>query len=90
MNLKQEIILVMLILLVFISAISVVYVTHYQRKLFIQLQELEYQKDELNIEWRKLLLEENSISTMSQIEEKAFKELDMRVPKSSDIIFIRL
>lgn len=87
---RQKILLNCLILLTFLSAISVVYVTNYQRQLFVSLQKLMQQRDDMNIEWRKLLLEENTISTSSQVEVKANKELNMKVPSAKDIIFIKL
>ncbi len=89
MNVRLLILLVLSIL-VFVSAISVVYVTHHQRRLFISLQQLQQQRDQMNIEWRKLLLEENSISTTSRVQQKATDELDMKIPATTDIIFIRL
>jgi len=83
-------IMFVLFVLVFVSAISVVYVTYYQRKLFISLQSLQQQKDKMNIEWGKLQLEENTWSTTSRIEKVATKQLNMQVPKSEHTIFIQL
>ena len=77
-----------LLLLVIITAVSIVYVTHQQRNLFISLQQLQQDKDDMIIEWGKLQLEENTWSTTSRIEKVATKELNMQVPKSDNIIFI--
>jgi cell division protein FtsL len=79
-----------LLLLVFITAVAIVYVTHSQRNLFINLQQLQQDKDDMVVEWGKLQLEENTWSTTSRIEKIATKKLDMKVPKSDDIIFIKL
>ncbi len=87
---RQSIMIWSLSFLVFISAISVVYVTHYQRTLFIRLQALQKDEDNMNIEWGKLQLEENTWSTTSRIEKIATGKLDMRVPNSEQIIFIQL
>ncbi len=87
---KQRIIIFILVTLVFFSAISVVYVTYYQRKLFMSLQLLQQQKDKMNIEWGKLQLEENTWSTTSRIEKVATKQLKMQVPESEYTIFISL
>ena len=87
---KQRTIIFILFALVFVSAISVVYVTYYQRKLFMSLQLLQQQKDKMNIEWGKLQLEENTWSTTSRIEKIATKQLKMQVPESEYTIFIGL
>jgi len=87
---KHSLTVFVLFCLVFVSAVSVVYITYYQRKLFISLQSLQQKKDEMNIEWGKLQLEENTWSTTSRIEKVATKQLNMRVPKSEYTIFIKL
>jgi cell division protein FtsL len=87
---KHSLLVFVLFSLVFVSAVSVVYVTYYQRKLFISLQSLQQKKDKMNIEWGKLQLEENTWSTTSRIEKVATKQLNMQVPKSEYTIFIQL
>ncbi|MFK5983928.1 MAG: cell division protein FtsL [Pseudomonadota bacterium] len=89
-NHRQRVIVLVLSVAVFVSAISVVYVTHYQRKLFVNLQSLQRDEDNMNIEWGKLQLEENTWSTTSRIEKIATQQLDMQVPLSEKIIFIQL
>ena len=87
---KQGLIVFVLFILTFVSAVSVVFVTYYQRKLFVSLQSLQQKKDKMNIEWGKLQLEENTWSTTSRIEKVATKQLNMQVPKSEYTIFIQL
>ncbi len=89
-NNRQYGLMLGLLLLVFITAVAIVYVIHYQRNLFINLQQLQQDKDDMIVEWGKLQLEENTWSTTSRIEKVATKQLDMKVPKSDDIIFIKL
>ena len=50
----------MLVFFVIISAFSVVYYSHINRQTTSNLEVLLARKDELNIEWRNLLLEQNS------------------------------
>jgi len=84
------VILVMLVMIVFFSAISVVYVTHYQRKLFVELQTLKNEQEAMNVEWGKLQLEENTWSTASRIEKVAREKLKMLIPGTDDIIYIKV
>ena len=44
-------------LLLVATALGVVWSRHQSRKVFVELQRLEYQRDELNVEWGRLQLE---------------------------------
>lgn len=79
-----------LLIITFVSAISVVYVKHYNRKLFVELQQLEKQRDDMEVEWGKLQLEQNTWATHARIERIAREKLQMTTPKSEDIIYINL
>jgi cell division protein FtsL len=82
-------ILMILLIITFISAISVVYVKHYNRKLFVELQILEQQRDDMEVEWGKLQLEQNTWATHARIERIAKNNLQMITPDMGDIIYIR-
>lgn len=79
-----------LVFLVLISAFSVIYFTHLNRQTTSELEQLYTQKDELDIEWRNLLLEQNSLAEHSEIEYKADKQLLMHRPKPNAEIIIKL
>lgn len=74
-----------LIVLVFGLALSVVYMRHQSRQLFVQLQELKEQRDTLNTEWGKLLLEEGAWSQHQRIEKLARSRLDMSLPAQEQV-----
>ena len=84
-------ILVIMILLIitFVSAISVVYVKHYNRKLFVEVQQLEKQRDDMEVEWGKLQLEQNTWATHARIERIARERMQMITPATKDVIYIR-
>jgi cell division protein FtsL len=77
-----------LILAVVLSAVAVVYSKHQSRKLFVELQALYQQIDELDIEWGRLQLEQSTWSSHGRIEEIARKKLNMTLPKANDITYI--
>lgn len=79
-----------LLLLVIISAFSVVYYTHVNRQKTSELEQLYTQRDELDIEWRNLLLEQNSLAEHSAIESRAKKLLNMKRPDADSEIIITL
>ena len=79
-----------LILGVLVSSIAVVELRHNSRILFAELQTLQTERDELNIEWGKLLLEEGAWSQHRRIEQMARQRLDMSTPESAGIRVVRV
>ncbi len=82
--------LISLLIITFISAISVVYTKHYNRKLFVEVQRLEKQRDDMEIEWGQLQLEQNTWATHSRIESIAKEKLEMFIPGAKDVIYLKL
>ncbi|MEI6894918.1 MAG: cell division protein FtsL [Colwellia sp.] len=74
---------------VVLSAFSVIYYSHVNRQTTSELEVLLSKRDELNIEWRNLLLEQNSLAEHNTIESKAKKFLNMKRPNgNSEVIVI--
>lgn len=76
-------------LLVLISGVAVVYVSHQCRLLYGQLAALEQQKNQLEVEWGQYLLEESTLASLQRIEQLATQELDMQVPVLDDVVVVR-
>lgn len=66
-----------LLVAVLISAILVVNTTHQTRLLTTEHEQIVLEKDELDIEWRNLILEENVLGDQSRIEHIAAEKLQM-------------
>lgn len=79
----------LLIVAVMGSALGVIYSKHQSRKLFVQLQELHKQVDELNIDWGRLQLEQSAWSSHGRIEKIARKKLKMKLPGANEILYIK-
>ena len=85
-----KVLLIMILLIItFVSAISVVYVKHYNRKLFVEVQQLEKQRDDMEIEWGKLQLEQNTWATHNRIERIAKEKLQMITPDAGNVIYLK-
>lgn len=63
-----------------VSAVSVVYVKHSSRTLFVELRTLERERDRLNVEWTQLALERSYWATHDRIENLATDKLGFRAP----------
>jgi cell division protein FtsL len=76
--------------LIFASALNVVLQRDDARSLFIELQGLRTQKDDLDREWGQLLLEQGTWGAHGRVEDIARNKLDMTVPRQEQIIRVRL
>lgn len=70
------------------SALALIYTKHEARKLFVELEQLTAARDELNIEWGQLQIEQSTWATHARIEHVASQELALARPKSTEIYVI--
>lgn len=80
--------MLMLLVAVVISGIAVVYIRHQHRLTFIALKDAQLKRDQLNIEWRQLLLEESTWSVHHLVEKKAREKLGMITPSPNDMMIL--
>jgi len=80
--------ILLLTLMVLASALGLVYSKHQSRKLFVHLQALQMNRDELNIEWGRLLLEQSTLATPARVERIARERLGMRPPTPETIVIV--
>ncbi|WP_026957936.1 MULTISPECIES: cell division protein FtsL [Aliagarivorans] len=78
----------LLLLAALVSALAVVWTTHQTRLLVEQRERLMLERDELNVEWRHLLIEQNALAEHSRIESMARKRLDMHRPKLEEQVVV--
>ena len=79
-----------LLVLVLFSGLMVVKTTHENRFAFNKLQVLREEANQLDVEWGQLLLEQSTFGLGGRIEQKATQELQMQVPRISDIVMVNL
>ena len=74
---------------VFLSAIALIDARHQNRVLFEQLEQMHQERDQLNIDWGRLLLEESTWSTHAYIEQSATQKLDMGLPADPQVLVVK-
>jgi cell division protein FtsL len=67
------------------SAAGAIYSKHRARELFIELERLNVRRDNLEIEWGQLQLEQSAWSTHAFVENVAATKLRMAMPPPQDI-----
>jgi cell division protein FtsL len=70
------------------SAISVVLARHESRKLFVELQKLESERDRMNDEWGQLQLEQATWGTPARVEDIAHSKLQMQPPQPQSTVMV--
>jgi cell division protein FtsL len=85
---KAERVIGLLAVGVMLSALAVVYTKHNSRQLFIELEALKAQRDSLDIEWNRLLLEQATWATPTRVEMIARDRLQMTLPAPEQIVIV--
>ena len=78
-----------LLICVLASALGVVWTRHENRVLFVSLSALQNQRDDLNIEYGRLELEQATHAEPRRIDEEARDSLGMFEPRAQDIRLLR-
>jgi cell division protein FtsL len=81
---------VLLFLAVLISAGSVILSAHHNRQMAIALEKLMQKQDQLDVEWRHLVLEQSSLTEHNRIESLVNKNLDMHRPEPHEEVVVRI
>ncbi len=71
------------------SALAVVYERYRHRQLFVELTGLERDRDELNVEFGRLQLEQATWAQANRIDQVARERLGMKLPEADDIVVVR-
>jgi cell division protein FtsL len=75
---------------VILCALGVVTSQHKARKYFIELQAEKEKAQQREVEWGQLQLEQSTLAMPTRIEKIASRQLQMQMPQSSQIQFVRL
>jgi cell division protein FtsL len=81
--------LVVVLLAVVVSSVGVVYSKHEARKLFVELQALANERDDMDIEWGQLQLEQSTLTTQGQVEQAARDQLGMVSLSADNVVIVK-
>jgi len=87
MNLRLFL-LVLLAVAVIGSGIAVVHARQQHRQAYVELTRLERSRDELNIEFSRLQLEQATWSETNRIEQIATERVGMRFPEGAEVVVL--
>ncbi|MBT8081037.1 MAG: cell division protein FtsL [Gammaproteobacteria bacterium] len=86
---RQPFLLVFVFALVCVlSAMALIYTKHESRKLFVELERLTLERDELNIEWGQLQIEQSTWAQHARIEQVARDDLALVRPAATEVFVI--
>lgn len=84
-----RILLAVLLASAIVSAIAVVHARHRHRQLFVELTRLELERDELNIDFGRLQLEQATWAESNRIDQVARTRLGMKFPEAGETVVVR-
>ncbi|MFT4650741.1 MAG: cell division protein FtsL [Polaribacter sp.] len=76
----------LLLAVVLASALTVIYVKHESRVLFSELRNVQKMQDQKVIEWGRLQLQNSTLATHSNVESRARKSLNMKLPETVQLV----
>ena len=85
----SRLLLIVLLACTIASAIGVVFMRHRHRQLFVELSKLEHARDEINIEFGRLQLEQATVAEATRIDQVARVRLGMKFPEVGDVVVVR-
>jgi cell division protein FtsL len=80
----------LVLILIFASAMGVVFTTHHTRQAITEKDQALQERERLDNEWRNLLIEETALAEHSRVQEIAKDELQMKRPDSDKEMVIDL
>lgn len=86
---RRHFTILLLAVSVFVSGFAVIYAKDWQRRLYIQTQNVTAQSNQLQTEWGKLLLEQSTLSMQARVETIATNKLNMVVPTAKQIVMVQ-
>lgn len=71
------------------SAVQVIYARHKARDMFVHLEQLNAERDGLEMDWGRLQLEQSYWSSHAFVERVANARLKMNLPQARDVRIVR-
>jgi cell division protein FtsL len=78
----------LLLVAVVVSGVAVVHAKYQSRQLFVALQDLRRDRDDVAMEWGRLQLELGTVGNHALMEKMARKRLGMRMPGPADVVVL--
>ncbi len=86
---RQRLLLSGLLVLIVVSAVGVINSVHLVRLGFADLQSIETDRDALESEYERLLLEQGAFADFARIDSVARESLGMYTPPTRDVVIMR-
>ena len=85
----RNLVVAVLLLAILTSGVAVVYARQQHRQAYVELNRLLKQRDEVNLEFSRLQLEQATWAETNRIEQVASKRLGMVSPNGDDVVVLQ-
>ncbi|WP_417682270.1 cell division protein FtsL [Pseudidiomarina aquimaris] len=87
-DLRRQKLVLLLFVCIIATAFAVIYVAHANRLLTIERDDLLSQRDQIDIEWRHLQIEQTALTEHSRVERIASQRLGMVRPEGEQEVLV--
>ncbi len=88
-NSKELTVVTGLLIVLMITALSVIYCKNYSRSLFIEIERAERSLDQYEVEWGQMQLELTTLAEQNRVEAIAKERLKLVMPPRESIIYLK-
>jgi cell division protein FtsL len=84
-RLRNGLLVSLLVASVLGSALAGIWAKHQARRLFVDLETLVAERDQLEMDWGRLQIEQSTWANHSRVEQLAREQMSMRTPRGADV-----
>jgi cell division protein FtsL len=85
---RKQIIMLSLVMMMALSALSIIYITHLSRMMFTTYERNIIEQDRLKVQHSQLLLERSTWMMQGRTQQIAERKLEMQVPEQQSVVVI--
>lgn len=84
-QLRNGLLVTLLVAAVLGSALAGIWAKHQARRQFVELESLYAERDQLEMDWGRLQIEQSTWANHSRVEQLAREQMSMRTPQGADV-----
>ena len=85
---RNAVVASLLLVAVVASAVAVVQMHHVRRGLFIELDQVDAERDRIQVEWGRLQIEQSTWAAIDRIERVAAEKLDLHLSRAGSTVIV--
>lgn len=85
---RTTVVMFVLLLAVIASAVAITWTNHVRRSLFGELDQIDAERDRLQVDWGRLQIEQSTWAESERIERAAAEKLDLHASRAESAVIV--